>query len=533
MDRQIVYPAQIPLDSDQLNAQRNAYVGLGQLAAMAYGWATIAASGFACTPGDGLALTVAPGSLVAPGVIDAVPYGTLGAVASASVKQFTSRDPVSLTVPGTGAAYTVYVAGITQDADYTVLPFYNAADPSVTYAGAGNSGQSAPTVRQDLARLGIGASIPDGSLPLWTITVPSGATAITADMITQANGAPFYDTIPQLQAGKQDTLGFTPVQQGGGTDQTDDKVCIGNASDISGILRYRAGTTDMGPLVSGQYGAVSANGDVPIYAQYWSITGRPMVGYGETGAAINWQLIATYADVTTETSDRVAAVSAVQSQLPDYVSGIWYMSGADQQVNGLTVSGNTGRPQVFTVAADYTLGLYSDVTTETSDRVAAVSAVQSQLPNYVSGIWALSGSDVQVNGLTVSGNTGRPQVFTATTIYELAENGDVSLMPFSATGTDVASGSATLTFTPTKSGTLKIDYNAGTAGSAKMTNWGLSATGATYLGGAGNNAGANLLAGSALYSVTAGVTAAITLSVTFSASTPEVLVGGTAIFVAS
>ena len=264
-----------------------------------------------------------------------------------------------------------------------------------------------------------------------------------------------------------------------------------------------------------------------------------MAGYGATGASIKWQTIATYADVTTETSDRVAAVSAVQSQLPNYVSGTWALSGGAYPILGITYQISTSRPQFFyqdnsgTQYAGGAFALYSDILSETSDRVAAVSAVQSQLPNYVSGIWALSGSDVQVNGLTVSGNTGRPQVFTATTIYELAENGDVSLMPFSATGTDVASGSATLTFTPTKSGTLKIDYNAGTAGSAKMTNWGLSATGATYLGGAGNNAGANLLAGSALYSVTAGVTAAITLSVTFSASTPEVLVGGTAIFVAS
>ncbi|MDT8871627.1 hypothetical protein RAA17_14450 [Komagataeibacter rhaeticus] len=66
MDRQIVYPAQIPLDSDQLNAQRNAYVGLGQLAAMAYGWTTVSASGFACAPGAGLAVVLAPGSLLAP-----------------------------------------------------------------------------------------------------------------------------------------------------------------------------------------------------------------------------------------------------------------------------------------------------------------------------------------------------------------------------------------------------------------------------------------------------------------------------------
>lgn len=200
MDRQIVYPAQIPLDSDLLNAQRNACVGLGHLAGMAYGDNTVAAGGFACTPDAGLAVTIAPGSLLAAGVVDATAYGTLAANGSVLVRQYISRDPVTLTVPGAGATYTVYAAPATVDTDATVLPFYNAADPSVTYAGADNSGKAAPTVRQDVAQLGIAATVPEGAYPLWTITVPAAATAITADMIAQAEGAPFYETIPELQA---------------------------------------------------------------------------------------------------------------------------------------------------------------------------------------------------------------------------------------------------------------------------------------------------------------------------------------------
>ncbi|WP_241694220.1 hypothetical protein [Komagataeibacter melomenusus] len=199
MDRQIVYPAQIPLDSDLLNAQRNAFVGLGHLAGMAYGDNTVAAGGFACTPGTGLAVTIAPGSLLAAGVVDGTAYGTLAANGSVLARQYVSRDPVTLTVPGAGATYTVYATPATVDADATVLPFYNAADPAVTYAGADNSGKAAPTVRQDLAQLGIAATVPDGAYPLWSITVPAAATSITADIIAQATGAPFYLTIPELQ----------------------------------------------------------------------------------------------------------------------------------------------------------------------------------------------------------------------------------------------------------------------------------------------------------------------------------------------
>ncbi|MFT9044571.1 gp53-like domain-containing protein [Acetobacter orientalis] len=195
MDRQILYPAQIPLVEDGLNAQRNAMVGLGHLAGAAFGTNTVAASGFACSPAEGLAVTIAPGALLAPGVVDASAYGTLAAVSSALVRQFISRDPVSLTVPSAGATYVVYVTPQTVDADNTVLPFYNAADPSVTYAGQNNSGLAAPTVRRDEAVLAIGSPVPSGAYPLWQIVVPAGATTLTADMLSVASGAPFYPSL--------------------------------------------------------------------------------------------------------------------------------------------------------------------------------------------------------------------------------------------------------------------------------------------------------------------------------------------------
>ncbi|MFT9361593.1 hypothetical protein [Acetobacter okinawensis] len=198
MDRLIQYPAQIPLVEDMLNAQRNAMVGVGHLAGAAFGANTVAASGFACAPGEGLTLTIAPGALLAPGVVDASAYGTLAAVSSALVRQFISRDPVTLAAPATGATYIVSVTPQTVDADDTVLPFYNAADPSVTYAGEGNSGLAAPTVRRDEAVLSIGTAVPAGAYPLWQIVIPAGSAAITANMISVAPGAPFYPTLASV-----------------------------------------------------------------------------------------------------------------------------------------------------------------------------------------------------------------------------------------------------------------------------------------------------------------------------------------------
>lgn len=198
MDRQIQYPAQIPLVEDMLNAQRNAMVGIGHLAGGTFGANTVAASGFACAPGEGLTLTIAPGALLAPGVVDASAYGTLAAVSSALVRQFISRDPVTLAAPAAGATYIVSVTPLTVDTDDAALPFYNAADPSVTYAGEGNSGLAAPTVRRDESVLSIGTAVPAGAYPLWQIVIPAGYAAITANMISVAPGAPFYPTLASV-----------------------------------------------------------------------------------------------------------------------------------------------------------------------------------------------------------------------------------------------------------------------------------------------------------------------------------------------
>ncbi|WP_010510047.1 hypothetical protein [Komagataeibacter europaeus] len=384
MDRQIVYPAQIPLDSDQLNAQRNAYVGLGQLAAMAYGWSTVAASGFACVPGTGLALVIAPGSLLAPGVVDASAYGTLAAISSALVRQYASRDPVALAVLGAGATYTVYVTPATVDTDDTVLPFYNAADPSVTYAGADNSGKTAPTVRQDMAQIGIGASMPDGAYPLWTITVPAGATSITADMIAQAAGAPFYDTIPQLQAAKQDALGFTPVQQGGGPGQTTDKINLGQDATYSGLLRIAIDGVDKGTLLSGTYLATitGTTGDLPGMGLWFqNATQRPAFTYQDATGAPKIIDLPNQADVqqvqtnlTAATANQANVNATLSADISDCVSGVYGKAAGDYQIQGLYQQESTGRPiAVYNNGTAYVfegIAITTDITTVQSNLTA-------------------------------------------------------------------------------------------------------------------------------------------------------------------
>ena len=73
MDRIMVYPGAIPLDTDMLATNRNAMVALGALAQMVVGSAPVV-DGLACTPTSpaSLSVVVQPGSITQLSVV-AVP----------------------------------------------------------------------------------------------------------------------------------------------------------------------------------------------------------------------------------------------------------------------------------------------------------------------------------------------------------------------------------------------------------------------------------------------------------------------------
>lgn len=74
---------------------------------------------------------------------------------------------------------------------------------------------------------------------------------------TTAASAKAVKTVYDLANGKQAALGFTPVQQGGGTGQGTNKVYIGWATDASG-LKAQADNTDLGNIVTTKAGTIKA-----------------------------------------------------------------------------------------------------------------------------------------------------------------------------------------------------------------------------------------------------------------------------------
>jgi len=229
MDRNIVYPGAIPLDTDLLSTNRNALIAFGYLAQATLGTGTVV-DGLQCEPTSpaSLSVTVAPGSILAMNVVDALAYGSLAADASDPLMKMginITGTSFSFTPPqasGQAANFLIEAAFEEADTDPVVLPYYNAANPSQPYSGPSNSGGAQNTQRVERVQLQVKSGVPANSgtqttppadlgwVGLYVITLSYGQTAISRSDITVFPGAPFIQfKIPQLTPGVSRLLSLT------------------------------------------------------------------------------------------------------------------------------------------------------------------------------------------------------------------------------------------------------------------------------------------------------------------------------------
>lgn len=214
MDRQIVYPGQVPLETDLLNTNRNVMVALGMLAQDLWGTSTVV-SGFTCTPNSPAAMNVLlnPGRVYTLTNLDGTAYSSLAADTTHQImKQGIQLNAVTLSCPapatvGYSINYLIEVAYQDIDASGVTLPYYNSNNPSQAYSGPNNTGSTQFTVRQGavvaIAKAGIAATTGTQTTPaadagyvgLFVVTVAYGASSITAGNISQLSSAPFIAAI--------------------------------------------------------------------------------------------------------------------------------------------------------------------------------------------------------------------------------------------------------------------------------------------------------------------------------------------------
>ncbi len=233
MDRIIVYPGSIPLDTDLLSTNRNAMVAVAALSAATLG-TTPTIDGLTVQPSGqgGLAVDVSPGSIAALQPLEGAAYGSLPAdLNDAIVKTGINVGTVTLALAAptsNGYAITYLIQAAVQESDVNpvVLPYYNAANPNQPFLGPNNNGVAQPTLRSTRVALGAKGGIaaaagssaapaPDvGWVGLATVTVGYGQSSIAGNAIApwQAlHATPFK--LPELRPG------FASVQAFGASGQ--------------------------------------------------------------------------------------------------------------------------------------------------------------------------------------------------------------------------------------------------------------------------------------------------------------------------
>jgi hypothetical protein len=228
MDRQIVYPASIPLDTDFLSLNRNTMVAIGTALQAALG-TNVIADGLTCQPTipASLSVTVGPGSITQLGPVDIQSYGSLPADSADQIVKMginlgsTSFSLTPPAIPGQSIIYLIEGSFTESDTTPVVLSYVNAANPAQPYSGPGNSGTAQNTQRIERVQLQLKAgaaantgsqtapSVDSGWSGLYLVTVNNGQTTITASNIAVHSASPFLNfKLPTLTPGFSRRVSF-------------------------------------------------------------------------------------------------------------------------------------------------------------------------------------------------------------------------------------------------------------------------------------------------------------------------------------
>ncbi|WP_293797526.1 hypothetical protein [uncultured Pantoea sp.] len=265
MDRLIVYPGAIPLETDLLNTNIFAMTGMAKLASVIMGNNTYL-YGLVCTPdvAESLAVSIGEGQIYSLHNTDGTPYSSLAADTTHTLlKQGLNPDPVTFhlsapATPGHSINYLIQVAYNDVDGGQTVLPYYNAADPAMAFSGPDNTGNAQSTVRSGacIVRLKAGVAAVAGSqitpppdagyTSAWVITINYGDRHVNAEDIRPADGAPFLPVNGLIGAIQQGRLTYGMDSGTVNHYQVSYQPAIGHISD--GMrLHFRAKNTNSGP----------------------------------------------------------------------------------------------------------------------------------------------------------------------------------------------------------------------------------------------------------------------------------------------
>lgn len=140
---------------------------------------------------------------------------------------------------------------------------------------------------------------------------------------TTAASATAVKTAYDLANSKQPNLGFTPVQQGGGTGQDNTKIYIGSAG-VSG-LKAQQGTTDLGNIVTTTAGTTRAPSATKVYVKNFGEMSWISTQY--TNSPANVWCLPAYSDYAHLCSPSVLSVGSSQLTITSPNTRIFQTNG--------------------------------------------------------------------------------------------------------------------------------------------------------------------------------------------------------------
>ncbi len=199
-DRQIVYTNEVPFETDVLNTNKNAYVGLGRFTDAVLG-STTQANGFNTVPlaVPDLKVDVEQGEIYEQQAVDSIPYGEVPADPSLIQKQGILTETVTLDTAapvgvGNSVDYLIQVSFLQIDTNITNRPYFNSTDPSSPIFIAQvelRENNAIVTAKQGIEAT-TGTQVPPapdpGNVGLYIVTVDFGQTEVLApDIVIDPN----------------------------------------------------------------------------------------------------------------------------------------------------------------------------------------------------------------------------------------------------------------------------------------------------------------------------------------------------------
>lgn len=228
MDRTIVYPGALPQDTDILSAQNYAMTGLGYALRAVFGTAAFV-DGLIVTPTipASMSVMISEGSITQMSQVDTTAFGSMPVQGDLLMKMGVNTRPVFLNLAspltvGQAQNFLIQVAFDEHDDTPIIMPYYNAAQPTVAFAGPGNSNVPQNTRRVQRALISVKPGVPAttgtqvtptvdaGYLPLYVVTLNNGQIAIAGDSIASHQNSPAVPwKLPQLAPGFSRQVIFT------------------------------------------------------------------------------------------------------------------------------------------------------------------------------------------------------------------------------------------------------------------------------------------------------------------------------------